>query len=153
MQLAEYLNTRQIILRIGDYVDTIEFVMADATVKRGGYSSPGGNEQAVFDLDADEHVIGIESQQADDDPEGVLFGLRFYTSKGRESPWYGGSRGTRRMFEGTAENPIIGFVRGDGDICPKIVRVYRLNDTISGVQAAPNEKVSEVILLAQICFV
>jgi hypothetical protein len=106
--------------------------MADGTVKDGGYSSSGGSSASALKLDPDEHIVKIEAVQGD-----RLNGLRVFTSKGRESHWFGrlfDGRGGRivELFSASAENPIIDFerdVRGAwGVTCPKIVKVQRLND-------------------------
>ena len=108
-------------VRSGDLIDLLEFVMADGSVKNGGFSTQGGQEQPPFDLGPDEHIVRLEVKQ------GIyLDGLRIHTSKGRESQWYGGGGGEETEYVGSVENPIVGFERSNEAVCPKISRIERL---------------------------
>ena len=107
-------------VRSGDLIDLLEFVMADGSVKNGGFSTQGGQEQPPFDLGPDEHIVRLEVKQ------GIyLDGLRIHTSKGRESQWYGGQEGATEEFSGSAEDPIVGFERRGDGCCTRIVGVRR----------------------------
>lgn len=116
------LNVVQVRIRSGKLVDLVAFVMADGQTKRWG-SSSGGEEDTPFDLDRDEHIVSIVTQQGDS-----LDGLMFHTSKGRKSPWYGWKGGSPQVFTASAGNIIVGIRRSAGGFCPRIdgVDEYRL---------------------------
>ena len=126
------MKVAQVRVRHWDYVDSVEFVMADGTVKDAGYSSKGGIPSQPFKLDPDEHIVKIEAIQGD-----RLNGLRVFTSGGRKSEWFGrlfDGQGGRivEVFAASPENPIVDVERNVlgswGFSCPKIIRVQRLND-------------------------
>ena len=122
-------------VRAGDLVDLVQLVKEDGSTNDGGYSSDGGQLQPAFVLEPGERLVRIEAAQSE-----ALHGLRLVTSTGRESPWYGNSaRGTVQVFEGSAENPIVGIERGAGGICPRIVRVIRL---ATPEQISPDQQAS-----------
>ncbi len=109
-------------------MDIVQFVMADGTVKSGGYATTGGDANPsfgldpVFDLSPDEHILKIEVFQQD-----RLAGLRIVSTKGRVSPWYGTQRGERKTFVASANNPIVSIEREVGQISSRIVRAQRLD--------------------------
>ena len=112
-------------------MDLLEFVMADGAVRNGGHHSETGQPQPTFDLEPDEHIVRLETKQQDAN----LFGLRIHTSKGRESPWYGGQDGATEEFSGSAEDPIVGFERRGDGCCPRIIGIQRLRDTTKTLQS------------------
>lgn len=126
-------NIAQIRVRSGSLVDHIEFVMADGNVKTGGYVPPGGNRappfglDPVFVLDPEEHVIRIEMSQGE-----MLSAIKIFTSKGKETQWYGTKiqKGRLKVFAASAENPIVSFERDSGRVCPRITKVQLLDGTI-----------------------
>ena len=106
-------------VRAGDLVDLVQLVKEDGSTNDGGYSSDGGQLQPAFVLEPGERLVRVEAAQSE-----ALHGLRLVTSTGRESPWYGNrNSGTIHVFEGSAENPIVGIERAVGSPCPSIVRV------------------------------
>ena len=110
-------------VRAGDLVDLVQLITSDGFSNDGGYSSDGGQLQPAFVLEPGERLVRVEAAQSE-----ALHGLRLVTSTGRESPWYGNSaRGTVQVFEGSAENPIVGIERSAGRLCPRIARAVRLD--------------------------
>ena len=110
-------------VRAGDLVDLVQLITFDGSSNDGGYSSDGGQLQPAFVLEPGERLVRVEAAQSE-----ALHGLRLVTSTGRESPWYGNSaRGTVQVFEGSAENPIVGIERSAGRLCPRIARAVRLD--------------------------
>ena len=110
-------------VRAGDLVDLVQLITSDGFSNDGGYSSDGGQLQPAFVLEPGERLVRVEAAQSE-----ALHGLRLVTSTGRESPWYGNSaRGTVQVFEGSAENPIVGIERSPGSISPRIARAVRLD--------------------------
>jgi hypothetical protein len=107
-------------IRNGHLIDLIRFFHADKSVQSWG-SETGGSEAPEFALAPDENIVRIVARQGDS-----LDGLRFYTSHGRESQWYGGHGGTQMEFEASPDDPIVALERGSG-FCPRIVRAIRLS--------------------------
>jgi hypothetical protein len=114
-------NVVQVKVRAGALIDQIQFVMADKQIHTWG--SNGGESQPAFDLALDEHIVKIVAMQGD-----TLDGFCVHTSKGRESPWYGGRGGRRDNYEATADNPIIAIERASTGFCPRIASVRFLKD-------------------------
>ena len=118
-------------VRSGNLVDYVEFMMADGSLKNGGYIPAGGNQapsfglDPVFILDPEENIVRIEVMQGD-----RLAGLKFYTSRGKESPWFGTKKGRRKVFPASAENPIVAIERDGGGISPRISKVQRLDGSV-----------------------
>ena len=119
------LNVARIRIRGGSTIDTIDFHMADGTVRKscgGAAPNPGFGLEAPFNLRPDEHIVKIEASQQD-----RLAGLRFYTSHNRTSPWYGTRRGLSREFTASVENPIVGLDRDIAGACVRIARAFLLD--------------------------
>jgi hypothetical protein len=101
--------------------------MADGTVQDGGIVSVGGQQHPPFFLDADENIVRIVTRQSD-----ALSGLQIYTSKGRESVWFGGHAGPIEDFVASSEDPIVSFERNEGGTCPKFKKIVRLQKSRQG---------------------
>jgi hypothetical protein len=129
-QVPPSLKVSQIRVRSGELIDLLEFVMADGTIKDGGYRSDGGELQPAFDLEPDEHVVGIEAKMTSDSLR--LAGLRIITSKGREAGWNSEMIVALREFSGSAQNPIVGFERGSTGFCPNIHGIQLLKQSFGG---------------------
>ena len=112
-------------VRAGAQVDLIQLVMADGSIEDGRYSSNGGEPQPPFVLKPGERLVRVEAAQSE-----ALHGLRLVTSTGRESQWYGNpAGGSVQVFEGSAENPIVGIRRSASWFAnPPIAYVIHLND-------------------------
>ncbi len=110
----------QVKIQCGTLIDQIEFAMADGQVHTWGTS--GGSSRSPFDLAPDEHIVKLVTMQGDS-----LDGLSLHTSKGRDSPWFGGRGGSRCTYEADADNPIVAIERERSGFCPRIRRVRLLN--------------------------
>ncbi len=115
-------------MRSGSLVDAVQFIMADGTVKDGGYVTSGGDSSPSFGLDPvftlspDEHIKKIEVAQQD-----RLAGIRIVSTKGKVSQWYGTKRGERKTFIASTDNPIVGIEREAGGVCTRVLRALRLD--------------------------
>ena len=101
--------------------------MADGSVKNGGFSWSWGQQEPVFDLDSDEHIIKVETKTYKDN----LLGIQFQSSKGKVSKWYGNVDGDLQEFVGSADNPIVGFERSQTGLYPRWSRAQMLKDAVS----------------------
>ena len=77
---------RTIRVMAGALVDQIEFCFTDG--KREVYGTRGGSRQPDFELGEDEYLHEVQTRVGDS-----LDAIRFGTSKGRFSSWYGNTRG------------------------------------------------------------
>ena len=112
--------------RAGNLQDLVQLVIAQDIAN-------GGKLQPAFNLEPTERLVRLEAAQSE-----VLHGLRLRTSTGRESPWYGNpNRGIVQVFEGSAENPIIGVECGPGNICTRIATAVRFDG--SAVEPADDQ--------------
>ena len=111
----------KIICRAGVLVDQIKFVMNDGS--EHVYGGTGGNELSPFFLSESEVITKIEGEHrawASHPGQTLLGSIRFTTSLGNTSPWYGKVMGHsdnlgndnlgQICFTSDAVNPIVGIV-------------------------------------------
>lgn len=128
MQVPPGLKVAQVRVQSGEVINLLQFVMADGTIKNGGYSNDVGQVQPSFDLGPDEHIVRIMTKQL----AASLIGFKIITSKGRDSLWYGGDEWAFEEFVGSAENPIVGFERNEG----RILKVQLLRELLESSNAS-----------------
>lgn len=98
-------------------------------------TSDGVHTVPNFVLEEGEVIIGIDGtirEWATHLGRSLLGGFRIHTSRGRYSPYMGNENYRERgRYEvtTTADNPIVGIIRGSGDFCPAIVAVELADGT------------------------
>ena len=90
-RLTEQKHLAMIRVRSGSYVDRIELHFSDDSVVECG--GRGGTWNEPFTLQPGESIVNLKVRQGD-----ALDSIQFLTSRGRESPKYGGDGGTEWVF-------------------------------------------------------
>ena len=104
-------------VRAGDLVDQVEFHVTGETPIVKTYGGNGGRQCADFDLSPGEWLTAVLRRQGNS-----LDAVRFETSLGRQSQWYGNQSGGRDMprLAAPAGQTIVGLRRPTGGLCPGI---------------------------------
>mmetsp|Transcript_7082 Transcript_7082/g.18593 ORF Transcript_7082/g.18593 Transcript_7082/m.18593 type:complete len:279 (-) Transcript_7082:474-1310(-) len=120
--VAGHDAVRSVHIRSGALIDQITFKYGDAKERSWPEGRAGGSESQPFFLNADEYLVMIEQRKGDS-----LDAVRFHTSKGRKSMWYGNTNGgsLRPPLRAPDGTMITGLRRPNG-FCPGIDSIIPL---------------------------
>lgn len=134
---ADEVRLKEVRIRAGHLVDQIAFHYSDGSSDVLGGN--GGIMQQPFVLDEDEYLVKIDGQAGES-----LDGIRFQTSNGKRSKWFGGKAGARFDFQATEGMQIWSVKRSLSGMCPKVESlVERVIPKFFGEGASQKPKISE----------